>query len=188
MPIPFEQTTEAQTEVPLRLVEDRPFGAAVPATPLARWHHRFLAHLLDLGLVIGFSSASATFLTLSFLAIYSGEMQSSGKSASATWGMAFDQAHDALFCGCFAFLAICYFVALPAVNSRTIGMGLFGLELCGADGQKPTVRELLKRLCVSMLIYCSGGSLLLLSQRGRKSQLPQDEWTNTSVEVSRRRA
>ncbi|MGZ3693580.1 MAG: RDD family protein [Bdellovibrionota bacterium] len=181
MPIPYyiPENTLSDAGPRLQLIVP-PSAKAVPKTSLFL-SARLAAHFLDVSLVGGLSAYTSKLLTLAILSFYGAEFESFGSSASDVFADAFDYANGQLFGACGAFFGILYFVALPTWSGRTLGQGLLGLKVVDANGASPSVLALARRLLSCVLIYVSGGSLLLSSLRVRQSRLPQDSFSETFV-------
>lgn len=161
-----------------KTVEEQP--KRLPAGPLYIGARSF-AHGFDLSFVLGVSFYAAKAISLAFLALYASELHAFGKDAVDAFGDTYDYAINQLFPGCAAFFSVLYFVAMPAVWGRTPGLGIFGLRIVDASGEKASVLALARRFLTCLLVYLSGGSLLISSLRGRPSRLPQDSFSATRV-------
>jgi uncharacterized RDD family membrane protein YckC len=180
MPIPYYVPENSLVDISPRL---QLLAAHAPAAKPVSLHisARFCAHVLDASLVMGISAYSSKLIALAFLSIYSSEFEAFGRGANGVFAEAYDYANGQLLGACAAFFGTIYFVALPAWNERTLGMGLMGLKFVADDGSKPSVHALSRRFLSCVLVYVSGGLLLLSSLRGRASRLPQDTFSGTTV-------
>ncbi len=178
MPIPTIFTDEKPTEkqVTLRLVGP----LAVPQANFLLYP-RALAHFVDVCIVQGFSLYSAKFFTVILLGFHAGAITASGKSAGPAFRHIFTYASTELFAASFAALAIVYFVALPMVMGRTLGLGLFGMRIAGTSGENPDMRQLVLRLLGCALNYASFGLLCLGGLRKRSGVFLHDELSGSRV-------
>lgn len=163
--------------------EEVPMAVSAPAQAAAELHlsTRFYAHAIDLSLVLGVSFYGAKVMSLLMLSYYNAEIAALGAGSASFFAEAFDYTHSQLFSASAAFLAMVYFVGLPAVAGTTLGLGLMGLRITDTDGNRAQVLPLARRLLCCVFVYLTFGALLIPGLRGRRSSLPQDIFSATFV-------
>jgi uncharacterized RDD family membrane protein YckC len=182
MPIPYYVPENSLVDVSprIQLLAPVSFPLAEKKIPLFA-AARFAAHLIDLALVMGLSFYASKLISLGFLSIYRSELEGLGRGAGSVFAEAYEYANGQLLGGCVAFFGILYFVGLPVLKGRTLGLGLMGLKIVDQNGNVPSELALARRFLASLLVYASGGILLLPGLRGRKSRLPQDTYSESFI-------
>jgi hypothetical protein len=146
--------------------------------PSASARTRLAAHLIDLGIVQGFSAAFAKLLAYSIVAFFASEIADAGPSADSLFFDAMDYSYGMLFSGSFVFLSIVYFIGLPCFTGKTFGLGLLGLKIQPRNRAADHIDFHLRRYVGCALVYMSCGILLLA---GSQSGLFQDSFSNTEI-------
>lgn len=182
MPIPELQQQEdqpAERRAALRLVDTRIALAEAARAPLT--YPRAFAHFLDLCLVQGFSLYSAKLFSVLILSFHAGAISEAGKVAAPVFRQAFAWSSGQLLAASFAALAVAYFVGLPLVAGRTLGMGLLGLRIVSDDGAALSVRQLALRLGGCAMGYASAGLVCILGLRQNEGRFLQDRLSGSRV-------
>jgi uncharacterized RDD family membrane protein YckC len=179
MPIPALPHEELSGEARghLRLVESPGAAAARPAF----FYARFVAHVVDVCVLGGFSVYLAKISSIFLISLHGAAISSSGKAAAVVFRQAFDYSSAQLFSSSFAALSLLYFVGLPMVFGRTPGQGILGLRIWEEAGEKPSLRALILRLFGVTLTYASGGLLCLVGLRQRDGRFLQDILSRSRV-------
>lgn len=175
MPIPILQNPDSKDQITHRVdlrLADR--IGAMQEEKTASFSARTLAHLVDLGIVQGFSLHAAKLCGFIFLSLQPG-LDPAG--AEFLW----EFSAGLFVLGSFFSFSLVYFVALPLFTKRTLGMGLFGLKLKKTNEESELeMADLLSRFFWCLLYYASLGSLLFF-QKNKKSLFLQDEKSGTFV-------
>jgi uncharacterized RDD family membrane protein YckC len=179
MPIPAlsPEAESAQSSVPqarIRLVE-RASEEPVPFYP------RALAHLLDLAVVGGFSVPLAKIASVFVVFAHLHAHRLAEKASETALFEAFDYANSFLGGASFAALAVVYFVGLPHLSGRTLGLGIFGLRIESETGGHPEFAQLGTRFLACALNFLSGGLLCVVGLRSRDGRFLQDSWSRSRV-------
>lgn len=162
---------------PLLLLTHQP----EPKTPL-QLRLRMLAHFFDWGVVFGIGNGLASFFTFGFLALLSPQIEAVGSEAGENlFSDVFDYAQPALLAGSLVFVSILYFVVLPALTGKTLGLGMMGLKIKSQNGADADLESLMKRFVGCSLLYATGGMWLLDSFRRSAHGLPHDRYSQTKV-------
>lgn len=182
MPIPYYVPENSLVDMSprIQLVGSMPEPLAKPNI-LLHAAERMVSHAVDVALVMGLSFYASKIIALGFLSIYSAQFTGMGKSAGPAFAAVYEYANGQLLGACAAFFGVLYFVGLPVLKGRTLGQGLLGLKIVDQDGNIPSMPALAKRFLGCLLVYASGGLLLLSGLRNRASRLPQDSLSESFV-------
>lgn len=189
MPLPSQIPDTAAPH--LQLVKSLPLALPAPGTlsrpkPAPAPHElflsaRLLAHLVDLFVVQGVALFTSRLLTMAFLSAYQQEIRSFGQGADSLLADVFAHGSAQLYAGSFSLVTVLYFVAVPAVCGRTLGLGLVGLKIVSDDGAHPSPFASAWRLSGCGLAYLTAGAVNLTGLRRRRGALVQDQLSGTKV-------
>lgn len=183
MPIP-EQKPEFRlllTHQPtLQALEYKPVLASASAPSLSS---RAYAHIVDLYILQGFSLYSSKLLALAFISFHVPAAMDHGKQAALLFQNSWDFTFGLLTLSCFLSASFLYFVALPLVAKRTLGMGIFGLKLVTHKNEAPGLADLLSRYLWCWVNYLSLGVLNFFT-RNERAQLFHDKISETKIDWS----
>jgi hypothetical protein len=177
MPIPFSPIGESREPRPLQLVPN----VGNSPEPAAPFYPRALAHFVDYCVVHGTSLYSAKFFSVLLLSFHARAFDRTDRFAGAIFREAFESSSAQLLAASFASIALLYFVALPLVTGRTLGLGLLGLRIRDASGGMPSWRQLAYRLLGCLVGYATFGAVCLIGLRHRDGKFLQDSWSETSI-------
>jgi len=178
MPIPLvlpPEESQSQPLKPLQLVESAPHWHGAPLVP------RSIAFFLDVLVVYGFSLYVSKLVSLLLVSAYMTEIEGTGRMASRLFHDTFVHGQAQLGLGSFVFFSFAYFVMLPHFSGRTLGLGLLGLKIVGASGEKPSLFSLLIRQLGCLAQFATGGMMLLQALKGPSRPLFQDSISRTAV-------
>lgn len=178
MPIPYVAQESSSSERPrLRLVAQA--DGRERTDPL--WYPRFLAHLIDMATVAGFGIYLTKILALFLVSFHMHEIKATGKTAGGLFLETFAYGQTVLALITISLVAVTYFVLLPFAAGRTLGMGVFGLCVKGAEGTAPSIPALALRFVACAFGYATAGLMLLATLRGREGSFLQDRISHTRV-------
>jgi hypothetical protein len=164
----------------LRLVSaPKPVDSRARSNPL--WYPRFLAHLIDLTVVAGFTAYLTKLSALLVLSFYMPQIKATGKTAGGLFLESFAYGQMMLGLAVFSGVSVVIFVAIPAVTGLTPGLGAFGLRLQDQQGRRPDVSALALRLVACGFGYLTGGFMTLSTLRGLEGSFLQDRLSKTYV-------
>jgi hypothetical protein len=145
------------------------------------WYPRFLAHLIDLTVVAGFSIYFTKVSALFVLSFHMKQIKATGKTAGGLFLESFAYGQMMLGLAVFSAVALMVFVALPSRTGLTPGLGALGLRLEAQDGRRPGVPALAMRLVACGFGYLTGGVMTLATLRGLEGSFLQDRLSQTRV-------
>lgn len=182
MPIPFAYQ-ESTSEQRLPNAGRWPVAQGRSRDLRTSFHYgpRFLAHGVDALVVLGAAQFLANAFALLLLAAHASGIRGAGSGAAPLMREAFWAAQGQLFPACVALLSLLYFVALPLVAGKTLGLGLVGLEYRTEAGERPDHHAMAQRFFCLVLVYATGGMLALAGLRSRRGWLIQDYWSRVRV-------
>ena len=184
MPIPHLLPPEEMRKMADSAPKFLPVLAQQPAFHGFRPAHlagRAMAYLIDILVVSGFSVYGAKIFSLLLIAGHMGEIHGAGKLASEVFEDTFSLAQMQLFLGAFLVFGSFYFVVLPRFVGRTLGLGLMGMKIVGADGRRPGFKAMLLRQLGCAFQYASGGLMYLQVLKGPAQPMLQDSLSHTRV-------
>lgn len=178
MPIPLMTPPQEETS-------SRPTFYLVPQSkqewvgaPLAP---RAIAHFIDLMVVQGFSVYSSKVLSLFLVAFHMPEIRGQGRMAGRLFRDAFSYGQGKLLVAAFVLYAFAFFLVLPRITGRTLGMGLMGLAYESADGRPPGIKSLSIRFFGCLMVYATGGMMLAPLLKKAPQPLFHDRLSQTRV-------
>jgi hypothetical protein len=176
MPIPLNVLEE---NVSVRRASLRIAGAAA-GTRNAYLFSRMVAHLVDACVVEGLSVYSSKLFSVILMSLHVRMIRQSNHSRAVFLDM-FSYSSTELFAAALAAMSFVYFVAVPFVTGRTLGLGLFGMQICSEDGAKPSWQQLTWRLVGVAITYASAGALCVIGFRQRDGKFLHDKVSRTKM-------
>ncbi len=178
MPIPnfSEERPQESQRMALQLVPS--IGARKPK---AYFYPRAVAHCLDLFVVQGFSLYASKFATLALLSGHMEAIQDTGRLAGGIFREALNFGNSQVFVACFGLFTLIYFVGMPHVFGRTLGLGIFGLKLENEQGGRPDFGALTVRLATYVFSWVSLGLVFAVGLRRRDGRFLHDQWSGTRI-------
>jgi uncharacterized RDD family membrane protein YckC len=179
MPIPMLVPPQESPENSFQLVVYANPTAVASVVP------RAAAYFFDFSLVAGMSLYLAKVFSLLMISAHLGQVHLEGRGAGRLFKHAFSQGQWQLSFGMFLLLYGAYFVFLPKLSGKTLGMGLFGLRIENHFGLSPSLRALFLRQIGCFFQIASGGLMLLPLLKGPRRILLQDAVSGTCVRIDR---
>lgn len=179
MPIPMLVPPQESPENSFQLVAYANPATVAPVMP------RAVAYFFDFSFVAGMSLYLAKVLSFLMISMHLGQIQGAGRGASRLLLHAFSRGQWQLSLGIFLLFYGAYFVVLPRIFGKTLGMGLCGLKIESHFGQLPTLRALFLRQIGCFFQIATGGLMLLPLLKGPRRILLQDAASGTCVRFER---
>lgn len=150
-----------------------PAPTSVVSAPPVSFVHRAMAHMLDMTIIQGFSSCTAKWGALGFLALLQNFYGVKGSGNPVVLDQLFSYAYWSIWIAGTALASLCYFVGLTHAHGKTFGQAFFELKVEGVDGRAPCFWTSFRRYGLGILSYVSLG-LFWWSRH-------QDSWSKTRV-------
>lgn len=142
---------------------------------------RIWAHLLDITIVAGFSLYFAKISTAALVSLHMPQISKAGRVTASLVREVYSHGNGSLLLASFLVFSSIYFISLPVLAGRTLGMGIFGLRVVSENATEIGFRQAFLRFLGCGLSYFSGGLLCFVGLRKRSGRFLHDQISETKV-------